>query len=387
MEKRFVYADNAATTKPDPRVIEAMKPYLTECWGNPSSIYSFGQDAKEALSGARAKIASLMGCDAGEIYFTSCGTESDNWAIRGAAYANIRKGKHLITTKVEHHAVLHTMEALKKEGFEVTYLDVDEYGMVSPESVRDAIRDDTTLVAVMYANNEIGTVMPIAEIAKITKEKKVLFFTDAVQAVGHEKINLHELGVDMLSCSGHKINAPKGTGFLYIRKGVGIRNLIEGGGQEKGKRSGTENVAYAVALAKALELACEQMPDLERVAAMRDRLIREILAKIPDTRLNGHPTQRLPGNVNISFDFIEGESMILLLDSCGICASTGSACSNNSLEPSHVLLAIGLPHEKAHGSLRLSLSHETTDEDVDYILEKLPPIIQRLRDMSPLYNA
>lgn len=269
----------------------------------------------------------------------------------------------------------------------MTYLDVDEYGMVSPESVRNAIRDDTTLVAVMYANNEIGTVMPIAEIAKITKEKKVLFFTDAVQAIGHEKINLHELGADMLSCSGHKINAPKGTGFLYIRKGVGIRNLIEGGGQEKGKRSGTENVAYAVALAKALELACEQMPDLERVAAMRDRLIHEILAKIPDTRLNGHPTQRLPGNVNISFDFIEGESMILLLDSCGICASTGSACSNNSLEPSHVLLAIGLPHEKAHGSLRLSLSHETTDEDVDYILEKLPPIIQRLRDMSPLYNA
>ena len=328
-----------------------------------------------------------MGCDAGEIYFTSCGTESDNWAIRGAAYANIKKGKHLITTKVEHHAVLHTMEALKKEGFEVTYLDVDKYGMVSPESVRDAIRDDTTLVCVMYANNEIGTIMPIAEIAKITKEKKVLFFTDAVQAVGHEKINLHELGVDMLSCSGHKINAPKGTGFLYIRKGVGIRNLIEGGGQEKGKRSGTENVAYAVALAKALELACEQMPDLTRVAAMRDRLIREILEKIPYTRLNGHPTKRLPGNVNISFDFIEGESMILLLDACGINASTGSACSNNSLEPSHVLLSIGLPHEKAHGSLRLSLSHETTDEDVDYILEQLPPIIQRLRDMSPLYNA
>ena len=231
------------------------------------------------------------------------------------------------------------------------------------------------------------TMPALNEIAKITKEKKVLFFTDAVQAIGHEKINLHELGADMLSCSGHKINAPKGTGFLYIRKGVGIRNLIEGGGQEKGKRSGTENVAYAVALAKALELACEQMPDLERVAAMRDRLIHEILAKIPDTRLNGHPTQRLPGNVNLSFDFIEGESMILLLDSCGICASTGSACSNNSLEPSHVLLAIGLPHEKAHGSLRLSLSHETTDEDVDYILEKLPPIIQRLRDMSPLYNA
>ncbi len=382
-----MYADNAATTKPDPRVIEAMTPYLTECWGNPSSIYGFGQSAKEALTGAREKIAGLMGCDAGEIYFTSCGTESDNWAIRGAAYANIKKGKHLITTKVEHHAVLHTMEALKKEGFEVTYLDVDKYGMVSPESVRDAIRDDTTLVCVMYANNEIGTIMPISEIAKITKEKKVLFFTDAVQAVGHEKINLHELGVDMLSCSGHKINAPKGTGFLYIRKGVGIRNLIEGGGQEKGKRSGTENVAYAVALAKALELACEQMPDLTRVAAMRDRLIREILEKIPYTRLNGHPTKRLPGNVNISFDFIEGESMILLLDACGINASTGSACSNNSLEPSHVLLSIGLPHEKAHGSLRLSLSHETTDEDVDYILEQLPPIIQRLRDMSPLYNA
>ena len=381
--------DNAATTALNKEVLDAMMPYLTDIYGNPSSLHTFGQEAHKAVADAREKVArALNAADAEkEIIFTGCGTESDNWAIRGAAYANIRKGKHLITTKVEHHAVLHTMEALKKEGFEVTYLDVDEYGMVSPESVRNAIRDDTTLVAVMYANNEIGTVMPIAEIAKITKEKKVLFFTDAVQAIGHEKINLHELGADMLSCSGHKINAPKGTGFLYIRKGVGIRNLIEGGGQEKGKRSGTENVAYAVALAKALELACEQMPDLERVAAMRDRLIHEILAKIPDTRLNGHPTQRLPGNVNISFDFIEGESMILLLDSCGICASTGSACSNNSLEPSHVLLAIGLPHEKAHGSLRLSLSHETTDEDVDYILEKLPPIIQRLRDMSPLYNA
>ncbi|MBQ0010919.1 MAG: cysteine desulfurase NifS [Ruminococcus sp.] len=386
MEKRFVYADNAATTKPDPRVIEAMMPCFSENWGNPSSLYGIGQEAKAVLNGAREKIASLMGCDAGEIFFTSCGTESDNWAIRGAALAGVKKGKHLITSKVEHHAVLHTMASLEREGFEVTYLDVDEFGRVSADAVRAAIRPDTTLVTVMFANNEIGTIMPIREIAEVCHEKGVVFFTDAVQAVGHVNMNLHELGVDMLSCSGHKINAPKGTGFLYIKKGTRVLNLIEGGGQERGKRSGTENVAYAVALAKALELALASIDDLKRVEAMRNRLMDEILRRVPYSRLNGPREGRLPGNLNISFEYIEGESMTLLLDSCGISASTGSACSNNSLEPSHVLLAIGLPHEKAHGSLRLSLSHENTDEDVSYILENLPPIVQRLRDMSPLYH-
>ncbi len=387
MEKRFVYADNAATTAPSEEVIKAMMPCLTTDWGNPSSLHDKGQHAREILDDARARVAACLGALPSEIYFTSCGTESDNWAIRGAAYANIKKGKHIITSKVEHHAALYTCEELEKEGFEVTYLDVDSEGRVSPADVEKAIRPDTTLVAIMYANNEIGTIMPIPEIAKICHEKGVLCFTDAVQAVGNVPINVHELGVDMLSASGHKLHAPKGIGLLYIRRGVRIRNLIEGGGQESGKRSGTENVPYIVGFAKALEITTSKIDKLDLVAKKRDRLIDEILAKIPYSRLNGPREGRLPGNVNVSFEFIEGESLMLLLNEEGICASTGSACSSRSLEPSHVLLAIGLPHEQAHGSLRLSITHETTDEDIDYILEKLPPIVQRLRDMSPIYNV
>lgn len=387
MEKRFVYADNAATTAPSKEAIEAMMPVLTEEWGNPSSLHYKGQRAKELLEDARTRIATALGCLPSEIYFTSCGTESDNWAIRGAAYANVKKGKHIVTTKVEHHAVLYTCEELEKEGFEVTYLDVDPDGRVSADQVRDAIRPDTTLVAVMYANNEIGTIMPIADIARVCAEKGVLCFTDAVQAVGNVDIDIHQLGVDMLSLSGHKIHAPKGIGLLYIRRGVRIRNLIDGGGQETGKRSGTENLPYIRALATAIEIAVSKIPQLDKVAEKRDRLIDTILKTIPASRLNGAREGRLPGNVNMSFEYIEGESLMLLLNEEGICASTGSACSSRSLQPSHVLLAIGLPAEKAHGSLRLSITHETTDEDVDYILEKLPPIVERLRMMSPIYNA
>ena len=387
MEKRFVYADNAATTPPSKEVIDAMMPYLTDEWGNPSSLHTMGQRAKEAIEDARALIAEKLGALPSEIYFTSCGTEADNWAIRGAAYANIKKGKHIITSKVEHHAVLYTCEQLEKEGFEVTYLDVDGDGRVYTDQVKDAIRDDTTLVAIMFANNEIGTVMPIAEIAAVCKEKGVLCFTDAVQAVGNIPINAHELGVDMLSLSGHKIHAPKGIGALYIRRGVKIQNLINGGGQESGKRSGTENVPYIRALAKAVETATGKLGEVYKIAEKRDRLIDAVLAKIPYSRLNGPREGRLPGNANFSFDFIEGESMMLLLNEEGICVSTGSACSSRSLEPSHVLLAIGLPHEQAHGSLRISITHETTDEEIDYILEKLPEVVSRLRAMSPLYNG
>ena len=387
MEKRFVYADNAATTPPSKEVIEAMMPYLTEEWGNPSSLHIMGQKAKETIEEARVVIADKLGALPSEIYFTSCGTEADNWAIRGAAYANINKGKHIITSKVEHHAVLYTCEQLEKEGFEVTYLDVDGDGRVHADQVRDAIRDDTVLVAIMFANNEIGTVMPIAEIAAVCREKGVRCFTDAVQAVGNIPINVHELGVDMLSLSGHKIHAPKGIGALYIRRGVRIQNLINGGGQEKGKRSGTENVPYIKALAKAIEISTGKLGETHKIAEKRDRLIDSVLSTIPYSRLNGPREGRLPGNANFSFEFIEGESMMLLLNEEGICVSTGSACSSRSLEPSHVLLAIGLPHEQAHGSLRISITHETTDEDIDYILEKLPEVVLRLRMMSPLYNG
>ncbi len=389
MAERLVYADNAATTSTSPAVLEAMMPYFGEVYGNPSSLHQKGRAAKTAITEAREKIASLLGCKAGEIYFTASGSEADNWAIKGAAHAHAKKGKHIISTKIEHHAVLHSMEALEKEGFEVTYLDVDSEGLVTPEAVVAAMREDTILVEVMYANNEVGTIEPIREIAAAVKEKnpKCLVFTDAVQAVGAVPINIAELGVDMLSLSGHKIHAPKGIGALYVRNGVRILNLIDGGGQERSKRGGTENVAYIVGLAKALEDAIAGIPENAGVEAMRDRLINEILAKIPHTRLNGSRTERLPGNVNVSFQFIEGESLLLLLDMAGICASTGSACSSSSLEPSHVLLSIGVPVEEAHGSLRLSLGRDNTEADVDYILEKLPPIVQRLRDMSPLYNA
>ncbi len=385
MEKRFVYADNAATTQPRKEAIEEMMPYLTENWGNPSSIHSKGEAAKAALAGYRERVAKVLGCDAGEIVFTSCGTEADNHAIRGAAYAGAAKGKHIITTKVEHPAVLNTCRALEKEGFRVTYLDVDGEGRVSPEKVYAAICDDTILVSVMYANNEIGTVMPVREIADVCHKRGVLFMTDAVQAVGTLPVNVRELGADLVTASGHKIGAPKGIGLLYIKKGTKIKNLIEGGGQERARRGGTENLPYIAAFAKALELAYAEAADNSRIIKMRERLIDELL-KVPRSRLNGSRTERLPGNVNISFECIEGESILLLMDMAGICCSTGSACSSNSLDPSHVLLAIGLPHEVAHGSVRITLSHTNTEEDVDYIIEKLTAIVARLRAMSPLWN-
>ncbi len=362
-------------------------PFFGELYGNPSSAYSIGAQAAEALAEARKTIASLLGAKSGEIYFTASGSEADNWAIKGAAQALREKGRHLITSKFEHHAVLHAMESLERDGFEVTYLDVNENGIVDPAALEKAIRPDTTLVAVMLANNEIGTIQPIAEIAEIAHRHKAVCFTDAVQAVGNIPVNVKDLGVDMLALSGHKIHAPKGIGVLYIKTGTRVRTLIDGGGQERGRRGGTENVAFAAALAKALSIAVERMEDNARVAALRDRLADGLLARIPYARINGDREKRLCGNLNISFEFVEGESLLLWLDKNGICASTGSACNSASLEPSHVLLSIGLPAEKAHGSLRFTLSHENTEEDVDYILDTLPGIVQRLRDMSPLYNS
>ena len=383
---RFVYADNAATTPVLPEVVEAMSSVFLEAWGNPSSQHTKGYEAKEILDDSRARIAKVFNCRPDEIYFTSCGTESDNWAIKGAVHLMQKKGRdHIVTTKFEHHAVLHTCEALEKEGFTVTYVDVDSEGIVKLDDLRAAVTDRTAVVAVMFANNEIGTIQPIAEIAKIAHEKGALMFTDAVQAVGNMEIDLSTLGVDMLALSGHKIHAPKGIGMLYIKKGVRIANLIDGGGQEKRRRGGTENLPYIVGLAKALEIATARIPQLDKVRAKRDRLIAE-LTKVPYSKLNGSATERLPGNVNIGFEFVEGESILMWLDMAGICASTGSACSSNSLDASHVLLAIGVPHEKAHGSIRLSITHETTDEDIDYIIETMPPIIARLRELSPLWE-
>ena len=383
---RFVYADNAATTPVSREVIEAMNPCFECVWGNPSSLHSKGREAKDLLDDARERIAKVFNCLSSEIYFTSCGTEADNWAIKGAALRMRAKGRdHIVTSKIEHHAVLNTCEALEKEGFNVTYVDVDEFGVVKLDELRAAVTEKTALVAIMYANNEVGTIEPIEEICEIAHAKGALMFTDAVQAVGNVDIDLSRLKVDMLSLSGHKIHAPKGIGMLYIRRGVNIANLIDGGGQEKRKRGGTENLPYIVGLAKALEIAKDKMKDLPRIAKMRDRLIEEI-TKIPYSKLNGHRTERLAGNVNIGFEFIEGESLLLWLDISGICASTGSACSSASLEASHVLLAMGVPHEKAHGSLRLSISHETTDEDIDYIIETLPGIVEKLRNMSPLWE-
>ena len=383
---RFVYADNAATTAPYPEVTEAMLPAFREVWGNPSSLHSKGREAKVMLDDARARIADVLGCESGEIYFTSCGTESDNWAIKGGAYRMRQKGRtHIVTSKIEHHAVLNTCEALEKEGFTVSYVGVDENGVVDMDELRATVNENTAIVAIMYANNEVGTLEPIKEITEIAHAAGALMFTDAVQAVGNVEINVKDLGVDMLSLSGHKIHAPKGIGLLYIKKGVVIRNLIDGGGQERRRRAGTENLPYIVGLAKALEMARDNLNDMPRVAKMRDRLI-ESLEKIPYSKLNGHRTDRLPGNVNIGFEFIEGESLLLWLDISGICASTGSACSSASLEASHVLLAMGVPHEKAHGSLRLSISSETTDEDIDYIIETVPTVVERLRNMSPLWE-
>lgn len=387
MDKRFVYADNAATTRVSDEVLEAMLPYFTEQYGNASSIYALGRNARKAVELSREKIASAIGALPSEIYFTSGGSESDNWAIRGVCEKLAPKGKkHIITSVFEHHAVLHTCQALEKKGFEVTYIPVDEKGLINPEDIKKAMRDDTALVTIMFANNEIGTIQPIKEIADICHEHKVLFHTDAVQAVGNVEINVKDMGIDLLSVSGHKIHAQKGIGALYIRKGIVIPNLIYGGAQEKNKRAGTENTAGIVGFAKAMEIACADIPEkIEKVTAMRNRLIDGIL-KLPRTRLNGDRDKRLCGNCNISIEGVEGESLLLMLDLHGICASSGSACTSGSLDPSHVLLALGLKHEVAHGSLRLSISDETTDEDIDYILEVIPAVVKRLRDMSPLWE-
>lgn len=383
---RFVYADNAATTPVSREVLAAMMPCFEDAYGNPSSVHEKGREAKELLDASREKIARAFNCLASEIYFTSCGSEADNWAIKGAARKMREKGRtHVVTSKIEHHAVLNTCEALEREGFTVTYINVDENGVVDLDEIRASVTEKTALVAIMFANNEVGTIQPIAEICEIAHQKGALMFTDAVQAVGNLEIDLSALKVDMLALSGHKLHAPKGIGALYIRRGTNISNLIDGGGQERGKRAGTENLPYIVGLARAIEIATENLKNLPRVAKMRDRLIDE-LTKIPYSKLNGHRTERLPGNVNISFEFIEGESLLLWLDISGICASTGSACSSASLEASHVLLSMGVPHEKAHGSLRLSISHDTTDEDIDYIIATVPGIVEKLRNMSPLWE-
>lgn len=386
-----VYMDNNATTSMKREVLDAMLPYYTDIYGNASSkFYKIGRDAEQALYKMRESVANSIGAaNVKEIYFTASGCEADNWAIKGAAFANKAKGNHIITSKIEHHAILNTCEYLEKHGFEVTYLDVDEYGFVSPEDVRNAITDKTILISIMTANNEIGTVEPIKEIAKIAKEHKIIFHTDAVQAIGHMKINVQDLGVDMLSLSAHKFRGPKGVGVLYVRNGVRIDNLIHGGGQERGKRAATENLAGIAGLAKALEIAVSDLDkNIEHNKKLRDRLIKGIRDNIPYCRLNGPEDEgRLCNNVNFSFQYVEGESILMMLDMKGVAASSGSACASGSLDPSHVLMAIGLPHEIAHGSLRLSVGEDTTEEEVDYVIEVLPPIIQRLRDMSPLYEG
>ena len=384
---RYVYADNAATTSVSKKVVEAMLPYMTEHFGNPSSLYGIGQTAASAVRTARQQVAAALGADEKEIFFTSGGSEADNWAIKGAAALGAKKGKkHLITTKFEHHAVLHTMAALEKEGFKVTYLDVYENGIVKVEDVEKAITDETCLVTIMYANNEIGTIQPIAEIGKLCHDKGVLFHTDAVQAVGHVKIDVKEQNIDMLSLSGHKFHAVKGIGALYCKKGIRLPNLIEGGSQESGRRAGTENVPGIVGLGVAITEMVENLEEnYNKTKELRDRLF-EGASKISHSRINGDKEQRLPGNFSMCFEGVEGESLLLMLDMNGICASSGSACTSGSLDPSHVLLSIGLKHEVAHGSLRLSLNEHNTVEDVDYILEVLPKIIDRLRDMSPLWE-
>ena len=382
-----VYLDNAATTKMSNTAVEAMLPYMNEIYGNPSTLHSVGQRAGEALLDARERIAKLLGCEAREITFTSGGSEADNQAIRSAAWLGARKGKrHIVSTAFEHHAVLHTLNKLEREGFEVTLLDVHENGLVTPQQVREAIRPDTCLVTVMYANNEIGTIQPIREIGAVCREHGVLFHTDAVQAAGHLHIDVKEQKIDMLSLSAHKFHGPKGIGVLYARRGVALVNLIEGGAQEWGKRAGTENMPAIMGMAAALEESCANMEaHAERMTALRNKLIDGLL-KIPHTVLNGDAEQRLPGNVNVCFEGIEGESLLLLLDDKGICASSGSACTSGSLDPSHVLLAIGRPHEIAHGSLRLSLSGETTEEEVDYVIQAVGEVVAYLRSMSPVWN-
>ena len=377
----MIYLDNAATTRLRGEVLDAMMPWMTENYGNPSSIYKMSREARIALDSARDSVAAALGASSSsEIYFTSGGSESDNWALKGAK----KKGKHLITSQVEHHAILHTFGALEKDGYEVTYLPVDEFGMVNPKDLRAAIRPDTALISIMHANNEVGTIEPIKTLAAIAHDNNILFHCDAVQSVGHIPMNVQEMGADLLSISGHKFNGPKGVGVLYAKKGTRLEPFIDGGGQERGLRAGTENVAGIVGLSKALELAVsEQENEGKRLTELRDYAISAIL-KIPHTKLNGHPTDRLPNNINIGFEFIEGESLLLMLDSKSVCASSGSACTSGSLDPSHVLLAMGIPHEKAHGSLRLTLGIDTTKADLDYVIGELTPIVERLRAMSPL---
>jgi len=384
-----IYLDHAATTSTDVEVVEAMEPFFTQKYGNPNSIHSFGQEAREAVEEAREKIARLIGANPSEIVFTAGGTEADNYAIKGIAWANQKKGNHIITSQIEHHAVLHSCQFLEKHGFKVTYLKVDKYGLIDPEDVKKAITDQTILVTIMHANNEIGTIEPIKEIGKIVKEAGIYFHTDSVQTTGHIPIEVNDLGVDILSISGHKLYGPKGVGALYLRKGTKIVNLIDGGAQEKNRRAGTENVTGIVGLGKAVELAEKRLAggEVDKVVKLRDKLITGIMDQIENVRLNGHPTKRLPGNVNICFEFIEGESMLLNLDMKGVAASSGSACTSGSLEPSHVLLAIGLPPEIAHGSLRLTLGKDNTEEDIDYVLDILPKIIEKLRALSPFTGS
>lgn len=386
-EKRVIYLDNAATTRTAPEVVEAMVPYFSEFYGNPSSVYEFSQKSKEAITHAREIIANSLGAKTEEIYFTAGGSESDNWALKAAAEAYKAKGNHIITTKIEHHAVLHTGAWLEKQGYEVTYLDVDENGTVKLEELKRAIRPTTILISVMFANNEIGTIQPIKEIGETARAHGILFHTDAVQAFGQLPIQVDALNIDMLSSSAHKLNGPKGIGFLYIRKGVKIRSFIHGGAQERKRRAGTENVPGIVGYGAAVERAVRTMKErTQKEQALRDYLIDRVLREVPYTRLNGHRTNRLPNNANFSFQFIEGESLLIMLDMDGICGSSGSACTSGSLDPSHVLLAIGLPHEIAHGSLRLTLGEETTKEELDEVVESIKKIVKKLRDMSPLYE-
>lgn len=385
--KRRIYLDHAATTYVKPEVLNEMIPFFSDYFGNPSSIHQFGREVRKSTDHAREQVAKAIGALPEEIYFTGGGSEADNWAIKGVAYAKCNTGNHIITTQIEHHAVLHACEYLEKEGFQVTYLPVDAYGRVNVEDVRNAITDKTILITIMYANNEIGTIQPIEEIGRLAKEKGVYFHTDAVQAVGSAKINVKEQNIDMLSLSGHKFYGPKGVGVLYIRKGVRLLNLLHGGGQERGRRAGTENTAGIIGLGKAIELADQNLENYTaRVKGLRDLLIKGILEKIPYTRLTGHPEQRLVNSASFCFEYIEGESLLLNLDLKGIAASSGSACTSGSLDPSHVLLAIGLPHEIAHGSLRMTLGEVNTESDIHYILEILPEIVDRLRQMSPLYE-
>ncbi len=385
--KEFVYLDNAATTKVRPEVVEAMLPYFTEIYGNASAVYDFGQKCKQAIEDARETIGSSIGTKASNIYFTAGGSESDNWALKGVAEAYKDKGKHIITTKIEHHAILHTCAYLEQQGYEVTYLDVDADGLVSPEDVKKAIRSDTILISVMFANNEIGTIEPIEEIGAIAHEHGILFHTDAVQAYAQVPIDVEKMHIDLLSASGHKLNGPKGIGFLYIRQGLKLKSFIHGGAQERKRRAGTENVPGIVGLGKAVEIAMATMDErIKKESELRDYLIARIEDEIPFAKLNGHRVKRLPNNINFCFRFIEGESMLIMLDMAGICGSSGSACTSGSLDPSHVLLAIGLPHEIAHGSLRLTLSDEITKEQLDYVVDHLKEIVAKLRSMSPLYE-